>query len=277
MKNVFAYRDHAADGSVFISRSPEGGLAAKKKASDEEAERFMVHAGLPKVLQGIVLVALTVGLLLLVVGLNLLTDEEFVGDDTRPVVLTAVGGGMAVVAFIFLGIAVIRKKRVMGSPAFAYFESEREKLMRELKEALAIPVDAAEWDVFACQYKTVRNKQRRRPYYKNSYVACKTLAWREGEAFCVFDGDNVYKFPFENFVEIERIAKSIGFYGWNKQEKFNKGKYKPYKIRYNANSALYTVKNSFRVRLFRESEEYELLVPAYERETLEKLTGKTLS
>lgn len=277
MKNVFAYRDSVTDGSVFISRSPESGLAAKKKASDEEAERFMVHAALPQIVQIIVLVVFTAGLILLAVGINLLTDEEFVGDTTRPVVLTAVGGGLVVVGLIFFGIGAIQKKRVMGSPAFAYYESEREKLLREMKEALGIPVDAAEFDVFACQYKTVRNKQRRRPYYKKSYVACKTLAWREGEAFCVFDGDNVYKFPFENFVDIERIVKSIGFYGWNKQEKINKGKYKPYKIRYNANSALYTVKNSFRVRLFRESEEYELLVPAYENETLEKLTGKTLS
>ncbi|MDE7296231.1 MAG: tetraspanin family protein [Clostridia bacterium] len=277
MKNVFAYRDHAADGSVFISRSPESGLAAKKKASDDEAERFMTHAALPKVLQWIVLIVFTAGLILLAVGLNVLTDEEFVGDATRPIVLTAVGGGLFAVGLIFFGISAIKKKRVMGSPAFAYYESEREKLMREMKEALSIPIDAAECDLFACQYKTVRGKQRRRPYYKNSYVACKVLAWREGDAFCVFDGDAVYKFPFENFVEVERITKGICFYGWNKQEKFNKGKYKPYKIRYNANNSMYTVKNSFRVRLFRESEEYELLVPAYENETLEKLTGKTLS
>ncbi|MDE5548078.1 MAG: hypothetical protein K2J30_03690 [Clostridia bacterium] len=277
MKNVFAYRDHAADGSVFISRSPESGLAAKKKASDDEAERFMAHAALPKILQIIVLVVFTAGLILLAVGIDVLTDDEFVGDATRPIVLTAVGGGLFAIGLIFFGIGAIQKKRVMGSPAFAYFESEREKLMRELKEALSIPMDAAECDLFACQYKTVRNKQRRRPYPKNCYVVCKTLAWREGDAFCVFDGDNVYKFPFENFVEIERIVKSVGFYGWNKQEKFNKGKYKPYKIRYNGNSGMYTVKNSFRVRMFRESEEYELLFPAYENETLEKLTGKTLS
>ncbi len=276
MKNVFAYRDSVADGSTFITRSPESGLAAKKKASDDEAMRFMTHAALPKIVQWIVLIIFTAGLLLLAVGLNVLTDEEFVGDATRPIVLTAVGGGLFAIGLGFFGIAAIQRKRVMGSPAFAYYESEREKLMREMKEALAIPVEAAECDLFAFQYKTVRNKQRRRPYAKNCYVANKTLAWREGDAFCVFDGDNVYKFPFENFVDIERIGKSLGFYGWNKQEKPQKGKYKPYKIRYNSNGGFYTVKNSFRVRLFRENEEYELIVPAYENETLERLTGKTL-
>lgn len=277
MKNVFAYRDSVSDGSVFISRSPESGLASKKKASDDEAERFMTHAALPKFLQWIVLIVFAAGLLLIAVGVNVLTDEEFTGDNTVPIVLAAVGGGLFAVGLIFFGISAIKKRRVMGSPAFAYYESEREKLMREMKEALAIPAEAAECDVFACQFKTVRGKPRRRPYSKNCYVACKTLAWREGDAFCVFDGDYVYKFPFENFVEVERIVKSLGFYGWNKQEKFNKGKYKLYKIRYNSNGGIFMVKNSFRVRLFRENEEYEVIIPAYENETLEKLTGKTLT
>lgn len=276
MKNAFAYRDDISDGSVFISRSPEGGLATKKKDSDRNTEAILRHAALPKILQVVFLIVLIAGLLLFTVGLNLLTDEDYTGDITVAIVLASVGGGLIVVGLGFMGIAAVKAKRVMGSPAFAFYEGEREKLLRELGEALAIPAEAVKCDVFICFYQTVRSKQKRRPYFKNGYIAHETTVWREGEAFCIFDGDDVYKFPYENVIETERIEKRVIFYGWNKKEKFNKGKFKQYKIRYNGNADYYTVKPSYRVRLFRESEEYEVLVPGYETEILEKLIGKTL-
>lgn len=276
MKNVFAYRDAAPEGGVFLSRSPEGGLAARKKASDKEAERFGRQAMLPIVWQSVFLLVFCVGLLLLTVGLDLLTEEDFKGNETIGVVLAAVGGGLFAVGLLVIAVGAIKRKRVTGSSAFVFFESEREKLMREVKEALAIPAEAVKCDVFGCRCKTVRNRQKRKPFFKNSYFAFETEGWREGEAFCIFDGNAVYKFPYANIIETERVEKRITFFGWNKREKYNHGKYKPYKIRYNHNGDWYTVKPCYRVRLFRESDEFEILFPAYERETLEKLTGKTL-
>lgn len=277
MKNVFAYRDMTPDGSVFVSRSPESGLAEKKKKSDGEALRFQKIASLPKLVQVFLLLAVCAGLILLTVGVNMLTDEEFTGDNRLAIILASAGGGLLALGLLFIAIGTIRNRRVIGSGAFKMYEGEREKLMREVKESLAVPAEAVKCDVFACRYLPKRNRQKRMPFFKNSYLALETEAWREGESFCAFDGDAVFKFPFESVIETERVEKRVTFYGWNKPEKHNKGKYKLYKVRYNSNGEYYTVKPVYRVRLFRESEEYEILFPAYEKETLEKLTGKTLS
>lgn len=277
MKNVFAYRDLTPDGSVFVSRSPESGLAEKKKKSDEEALRFQKLTMLPKLLQLVLLIAVGAGAILLTVGLDMLTDGEFTGDNRLAIILASVGGGLFAVGLLFIVIGTIRSKRVIGSGAFKMYEGEREKLMREVKESLAIPSDAVKCDVFSCRYLPKKNRQKRMPFFKNSYLSLETEMWREGEAFCAFDGDAVFKFPFESVIETERVEKRITFYGWNKPEKHNKGKYKLYKVRYNSNGEYYTVKPVYRVRLFHESEEYEILIPAYEKETLEKLLGKTLT
>ncbi len=84
------------------------------------------------------------------------------------------------------------------------------------------------------------------------------------------------KFPYEAVIDVERVEKRLLFYGWNKPEKFNRGRYKPYKIRYNGQGGYYYVKPCYRVRLWREAEEYEIIFPSYEGETLERVTGRTL-
>lgn len=276
MKNVFAYRDGKPDGALFCDRSPEGNLAAKKKASDEEEQFFQRQASLPKVLAVVMLILFCVGCVLFCVGLEMLTGEEVSAPDEVSVTLTAAGGGLAAIALIVLLLGHFRQKRVMGSRSYSFSRQERNKLIGELREALSIPSDTVKTDVFACRFVKGKRKEKRTPFSKNSYFATETDVWREGESFCVFDGDDVYKFPYETVIDVERIEKRLLFYGWNKPEKINRGRYKPYKIRYNSQGGYYYVKPCYRVRLLREGEEYEIIFPPYEGETLARVTGRTL-
>jgi len=133
MKNVFAYRDAAPEGGVFLSRSPEGGLAARKKASDKEAERFGRQAMLPIVWQSVFLLVFCVGLLLLTVGLDLLTEEDFKGNETIGVVLAAVGGAFVIHETLSLGtvLSFLQYSRSFTQPLtnlsqqFKFFKTNR--------------------------------------------------------------------------------------------------------------------------------------------------------
>ena len=64
------------------------------------------------------------------------------------------------------------------------------------------------------------------------------------------------------------------YYGWNKETAFNKGVYKNYKIRMN-DFGMYAVKPYYSLQILSGGEEYEIRIPPYEREEVERLTGRT--
>lgn len=280
MKNVFTYREGIPDGNAFAIRQVEGEIAEKKKAFDEANERFNRHFNrvkgwhLPNILE----VASAFVAALCAVGIYTIeknhSNEEF-GALRIVLIVIAV---MALLLYVTLGIYTRNGRNLTKTELRYYaFQAERQKLLGEILTELGFEVTALErlrMDVLGCRYQTQNGKLKRRPASPKKHLAIDTMLWRENEAFYFFDGYAVYEFPIADLVNAERIERHICFCGWNKKVSYG---VKPYAVRRKVFTNSYSIKNYYRLAFEKNGEEYEILIPNYEKQTLEKLTGKTLS
>ena len=103
------------------------------------------------------------------------------------------------------------------------------------------------------------------------YINFDMLVFREGEMLCLADDRSVIGIPLSDITGIYKINKRVNFSGWNKEDDFNTGAYKPYKITQNNYGILY-IKPYYSLRFTGYGEVYEILFPAYELDTFVRLT-----
>ena len=87
---------------------------------------------------------------------------------------------------------------------------------------------------------------------------------------CIADVGGVYSFPLESLKRITTVKKRIILPEWNKEEAYNKGIYKQYKI--SSNQYGISVKPYYILELEKDGEEYGIYFPSYELPTFESLT-----
>lgn len=283
MNNVFVYRDGESDGGVFILRRSDGEEAEQAQNLNEEFLRyhsrsFYSHTVSKILIFVMIILAVSLGVFIVVnpmLGIELSRSEE---------IWITVGGlfGIVAIAVIVSVVSVFIEKRKRKSKKYKNFEEKRASFDNELRARLGVPDDSLKFDVFSYRYNTKNNKLIRNPLRNDTYMTYETVGWREGEAMFFYDRSAVFRFPLADLVRIVRVDEKLVFWGWSKKEKINGEKYKPYKIGFtfsfdnNKKAEGYHVKAYYRLVFARDGEEYEILIPNYEKETLEKLTGKTL-
>ncbi len=277
MKNVFTYREGTPDGNAFAIRQLSGELAEKKRAFDEENKRFNRHfnrvESLPEILE---IVAVFVACLC-VVGICIIENRSSEKRNAVFFVLIAIAAIAALLAIALEIFTRIERVPTKAEQSYYSFQDERQKFLGELLTELGFDVTRLErfrMDVLGCRYTTQKGKIKRYPASLKKHLAIDTMLWRENEAFYFFDGYAVYEFPLKDLIKTEKIERRICFYGWNKNVPCG---VKPYAVRRKAFINSYSIKNYYRLAFGRNCEEYEILFPNYEKQTLEKLTGKTLS
>ncbi len=280
MKNILN-RDAdsgAIDGEKFVVRRLEGELQQKLQRTEEELSRLEKRASLPQWLGTIVASFPIVGFLSFIFALMKLlkAEEPLTGTlKTTMIVIASVGGGLIAISVAFCIFGGIRRRRFYRSGEYRIMRERQEKVEAECREFLGVPESASEIDAFSRQTK-IKNGQKKVYTFvsKFSYINVPVLVYRDEFSLYVAVFSAVLKIPFDAAPRLERIERRTAFYGWNKDTGLDFGRYKQYKIRTN-NTGAYTIKPLFALRFFAEGEEYEFVVPAYEYETLSRLTGQT--
>ena len=286
MKNLFSIKisksEERYDETGFLSRTikeVDGDLTRRQSEITDEAEKMNKQF---RPYQWIFIAALLIGTLCFVALMEFLS----VPFDDEPKTYAEV---FARVPWLIIGAAVglvvcagtcifiwLRMRRVQDSPAMKYVEERVEKFLAESREALGVPETAEKCDVLVFPYRVSKSGKVRiaNVMLGKTYVNREFHVFREGDALCLADNDTVHKIPFDRMSRLVCINKRISMLGWNKEEKFNKGRYKQYRIRMNGNNNnQYFVKPYLSLQIMG-SEEYELLFPGYETETVQRLTGK---
>lgn len=112
-----------------------------------------------------------------------------------------------------------------GSYTLAKFDNAYDAVLAEL----AVPHDAKEVDILCLYYKEKDgniNIRKNYEYYINSVFRI----FAEQDTLYLADIEGKYAFPLSNFTAIHTVKKSFTLMSWNKEEQFNKDRYKQFKL-----------------------------------------------
>ena len=273
MKNLLGYNinspDGKFDGEEFVLRKIDSDLNLRQKNLAEEGALLEKSSAFPFWLSILKYILFLAGCILLGGGLDALAD----GD--APLAKMEANGlwwfiGVGAAAFLAAAVLALlewrKRKTVKGSSAFRDFSERTEKLNAQSYEALRVPENAALIDVFSLSYKPRAKKPT--PAFGSNYFLAEAAAFREENLFCIADVERAFGIPLEKIKRVLCVKKSASFVGWNKSAPPGKP---PYKVRSNQ-YGMHFVKPFYALEISG-SEEFYLLFPAYEWETVAPLLG----
>ena len=192
-------------------------------------------------------------------------------------------------ALLFLGIAAVcggfaylLHRRSVSKLNTAFDSEEMEALTEKMQQnsmgiarELNLPDSTLSADVFYFAYKSKKDGKEeesrwtQRAPYSNFEVQLYT---RDGN-LCITDMESVFSIPLSCLKKIRKVDKRIVFTNWNKEEPFNKGSFKPYKIR--EEKAGYSCPCYYILDVEYQGEPYGIYFPCYELDTFRQATGLT--
>lgn len=258
------------DAKQYITRRiPETELnkIQEMRAKAEQAEK---KSSLPLVLQIVYWVA-ALGFVICLCGLLENIGEVSFAEMYANAAGVFYAGAVCFVVFAALFVyKLILRKKVVQSSAFAQMEADAAKVLAVSKEAMGIPEDARETDIFIRLYKITRRGKERNANLFAEYVNQKFYVYQREDVLCFATLEYEVSVPVRSFFAYQKKQKSANFSGWNKDVPMNSPTYKPYKVRANQYGMLF-VKPYYGMQFKGAEGEYEILIPPYELETMRSL------
>lgn len=166
-----------------------------------------------------------------------------------------------------------KEKAVLSSEEAARTTSRLESSQKAIFDELGIPADAAAVDVLLFRY-VVRNGQIRPKELavSASYVVAQMQLFADAERLYLADVGGKFAIPRSSLRAIRTVKKRIRFTGWNKDDRPESKRYKPYKLGRNQYGCVicrwYHI-----LELELDGEIYGVYFPPYERPAFEKAAG----
>lgn len=278
MKNVFAYNTkmNELDGKSLKLREIDEDMSQRQDKLVDEGKHQEKKASLPLWMQ----IVKTIGQFLILVTfggsisgiLNALSNGKTFAEIAKNGWWIWMIGGIGAIVYMTLYIMEKKKaKTVVESEETEIFVKHSEALYWEIMETLKVPKDAPPVDVLGYPYKLTKKGNKKNAGIYSVYVNLQAYIYREEENLCFADVGSVYAIPVEGLRRIVKIKKAATFPNWNKEEPYNKGEYKKYKV-HTSNLGFY-VKPYYSLQFIANDEEFEILFPSYELETIKNLTG----
>ena len=278
MKNLFGMNryNEQKDGEKFIVKKLGGELARKQSAFEKEEVAFNKTAMLPAWISIPALIMTFAGLIALLVFFEIFDEDTSFAQAMERVgwlfitgiVLFAAGGGIT-------AWNMIKAARATKTPAYAYLKERARKLNRECYDELGVPEDAKTIDVTGVAYKKKNGAADGKLPWNASYSNVEAAFYADADAIMFAFTDCVFAVPRARILSVKCVEKYISVAEWTKEEPFNKGRYKNYKIKKNGNSGNIMIKPYYTVICRDENyEEYQIIIPCYDAEPVVQAIGK---
>ncbi len=276
MKNLFSVNAYSDDDGLLPElKATEARTISEETAQSLENSIDALHEinkkiFLPMVLLIIKYVLFAIGIILLSVSVSSCAE---VGINNRIKICVGIGAALLIAAAIIFIIEKVRERRVMESDEYKYAISKSESVDRNSLLELNIPSSAPTVDIFMWLYKTKKDGTTKNAL-SAEYDSTEMYVFEEKGNLCLADLSAVYSIaPISSFKKIEYITKKSSFSCWNKDEAYNKGIYKEYRITADKYETEYYIKNLCSVQFELNGEEYEIIVPPYDIYAFENILG----
>ncbi len=270
MKNVFGFNAKEEtmklDGHCFIIKEIEQEL---EDSQDEVNEEMQVHnkKASSNLLNWVSVIFLILGCIFLSAFLR---NLDIINEIPKERIILVISLGIAcfLIYFICLIVLKIKRNEVVESSSFEQTVIKADENYKQATKQLDIPEDAQYIDVLCFPYKIKKDVKKPAGTFCE-YVNIETRIFTKDNLLCVADIQYLLAFPLESIKNVKLFKKTISFPNWNKEEIYNKGEYKQYKIVQNG-YGVYFVKYYYSVEIEKDGETYELMIPNYEKDVLSK-------
>ncbi len=271
-KNIFgvANTSDQLDGQAFVTReAPEELL--EKMNSDNSEEDLPVGEYTMSMRLKIFLTISVIACALLLFVTNMQAREAGITDFVGLIKAYPFSFVLVLVLLIaIVGLSVYMKiveNKNLKKEAESSKNEEDNPAEEEIYRYLNVPEDAAHMDLLTSTYQIKNGSE-----YKTVHTVFEFHAWTEDGKLCLADAGTVVEIPLEEITGSVILPKRVAFYFWNKEESPKSERYREYRIR-PTGLGQYSVRNVRIVSISSQHGSFELLVPPYEIDVFNRLTG----
>ncbi len=275
MKNVFGVlcekgkEARRYDGERFVVRKADAGFKEKLESFVDEALDVEAKAGLPPVLNIIKWLAGAAFLLVIAAVVRGFGEVSIAQMFKNAPVLFCCGGAGAVVWLILFALEKVKYKKIDNTGAIDEINNKALNIELQCEEELGIPHDAPRVDIFSFEYKEKNGKDKVKESVGGMYISNEMRLFKEDDNLCLADFTDVYEFSIDGFKKFVLKKKRASFDEWNKEEEYDKGEYKQYKIRTNDYGTYFC--KYYALQYADVFGEYEIFFPEYELKNFEQI------
>lgn len=266
-------KNEQTNGQEFLIQTPSTTLSSFLESSSDKAEETIEKAQIPLVFRAIKFICGIIALLL-IAGI-LKADVSFAeGYRNAPGLYWATV--ICAVVWLVLWIFTICKSKTVleteeSAQVFSHLESVSDSIYREL----GVPADAKEVDLLMFFYKEkngelkVCEKGMQLAQYFNPVF--KVFADQNYLYFANLEGK--YAFPLSSVTKVHTVKKHIRIAEWNKEEDYNKGIYKQYKLTIDNFGCVHCKKYHI-LEMNHNGDVWGIYIPCYEWHVFEEVFDK---
>ncbi len=265
------------NGEEFLVAVPSSALTQSYERSSERAEETIKQANLPLPLRitqgicGVLGLLIATGTIRAVVGGDGLTLGQAYDNAAW---MFWLGGACLSVWAILKFVSNKKAKAVLGTDESTSTFANLDGVCDAIYSELSVPSNAPEVDVLSFYYKVKDGniKVREKGMQMAPYINPVFKVFTDSKNLYIANLEGKYAFPLTSLKLINTVKKNIRIIGWNKEESYNKGIYKQYKMT-NDNYGCIYCKRYYILEVDCGDDLMGIYIPCYELPIFEELTG----
>ncbi len=281
MKPIFATditedkNNEAMPADEFVGARVSEACAAELDRLNEKNEEIVEKAKPPlslRIATWVLGAGALLTLLFLTTALEELEFKSFFERFSGIIVLFLILLGAWILCNIFSAKYV---KKILSTPESLQAVNATDNALLNAFHELGVPEDAKEADILHFSYKMKNGEAvfKSQGLLANVYINLPKKIYAEDGVLFLADGEHRYDFKISDMRAIRTVKKRIALFDWNKDEEYNKGEYKQYRISKDDNNDVYYIKPYHILEMVVNGEELGIYFPAYELPIFEELTG----
>ena len=259
------------NGTEFLIQKPSAGLANTLDVSSKKVNTTLEKSKLPKALR---IVQYCCGFIGLLMAASILKANVSFAEGYQNAPWAFWIAGICLPIWFILWIwSKCKSKAVLeteeSTRTFCHLEGTTSAIYQEL----SVPDDAKTIDILSFYYKIKdgKIKLQGKGLQTTQYFNPEFRIFTDDENLYLANLEGKYAFPLSSITKIHTVKKHISIAGWNKDEKFNKGIYKQYKLTSDNYGHIHCKKYHI-LEINNQCDSYGIYIPCYELPTLEVFT-----
>ena len=257
------------NGTEFLVQAPSAALANTLEVSSEKAEETIETAKLPLLFR---IIQFICGIAALIITGGILKADVSLAEGYQNAPWLYWTAGICAVVWLVLWLWSKQKAKVVleteeSEQTFSHLEGTASAIYKEL----SVPDDAKDIDVLSFFYKMKNGEIKPVEKAFATHFNPEFKIFSDEENLYLANLEGKYAFPLSSIVKIHTVNKHIRIAGWNKEEKFNKGIYKQYKLTEDNYGSIHC-KQYLILEVNYQGEAYGIYFPCFELPILEECT-----
>lgn len=258
-------------GNEFLVQKPSSALSNSLEVSTDKAEETIDKSKLPLPFR---IVQFVCGIAALLIATGILKADVSLAEGYHNAPWLYWSAGICIGVWLVLWLWSKQKAKTVleteeSEQTFSHLEGTASAIYKEL----SVPDDAKDIDILSFFYKVkdgeIKVQEKGMQVFQYFNPEFKIFADEENLYFANLEGK--YAFPLSSIVKIHTVKKHIRIAGWNKDEKYNKGIYKQYKLTTDNYGCIHC-KQYYILEIAYHGDSYGIYIPCYELATLEECT-----